>query len=209
MENQTILTFIITDPSDGSFTEEFYIARNFLRETQPVVLHEFSHFYTIFKFADKDFRFRVVIHAGLADSGKNTGEQILEEFRSKEEFKTMPINFVTRKPDWFGENVFSINKDGKKYFNLKYFNRQDFIEEFLRNVDVFKKEELVKGLPSYAKALISEDKTYDVALISVIPKELDALKATFGFKGKEPFQNINGIKIWETKLTQEIMVIES
>jgi nucleoside phosphorylase len=205
MENQTILTFVITDPSDGSFTEDLYTARNFLNETHPVVLHEFNHFYTIFKFADKGFKFRIVIHAGLTDrGGKNTGEQILGEFRSKEEFKSIEMNFVTRKPDWFGENIFSINKDGKRYFNLKYFNREDFIKEFLEAVPVFTKEDLIKGLPIQSKAQVKDEKQFDVAIISVIPKELEALKTTFGFGGDEPFINVNGIKIWKSKLIQDI-----
>jgi len=102
-------------------------------------------------------------------------------------------------------NEFSIIREGKKrYFNLKYFNRQDFISEFLEIVPVFKKKDLIKGLASQSKPLVHDNNEFDVAIISVIPKELDALKTTFEFKDTEPFMNVNGIKIWKTSLIQDI-----
>ncbi len=169
MSEQTILTFIITDPKDVTFTGHVYQSRNFLNIAQPIILHEFNHFYTIFRSAGEDFRFRVVVHAGLMDSGGvMIGEHIFEEFRSKPELKNLDIYFVTRKPDWFKEDQFFIDRDGHRYYNLKYFNRQDFIEDFLKTIPVYRKGDLVvsnstqDSLPSATTAGEVQDQGKDV-----------------------------------------------
>lgn len=175
MSTATVLNFIITDPKDVSFTEHIYFQRNFISAIKPIILHEFNHFYTIFSLARNDFQFRILIHAGLMDKGgTKIGEYIVEEFKSKPELKDIELYFMTRKADWFGEKSL-IERDGYHYFNSKYLNRQDFIDEFNRKAPIYRKgdlaplEESVKGNPgSSVNATVSQDEQHDFGIITAL-----------------------------------------
>ncbi|MCC8409087.1 hypothetical protein LJ707_09105 [Mucilaginibacter sp. UR6-1] len=142
-EESNILTFLISDPKDGSFTEDIYTFRNFIGEMKPIVLHEFNNFYTIYNVAGNDFVFRVLIHAGLMDSGGlATGEAIISEFESKEEFKSLELHILTRNVDLFAAGQFVVKKEGRSYYNCKYLNRDDSLESLSNSLPVYRKGNL-------------------------------------------------------------------
>jgi predicted nucleotide-binding protein len=147
MENK-VLTFLISSPHKN-FTKDLYENfRNFLNSANVVVLHEFNHFYDcIFKYANDDFQFRLLIHSGLADSGvTNSGEAICKEIKGKAEFHNIDVSLITRKSDWFGLNEYSIlRSDGEKYWNMRYFNAEIAINEFLKDTPIYRKGDLKNG----------------------------------------------------------------
>lgn len=146
MEKEEIIpTFIISDARDGGFTQAIYEARDFISKANVAVLHDFKTFYHyVFKPADNDFQFRILIHVGWGDQGLSTkiGDKILEDFRGKPEFKTVDISFITRNPDLFGEE-FYVERDKKRYWNANRINREDAYEQFLKTNLPLNKEDLI------------------------------------------------------------------
>lgn len=147
-----ILTFLISAPDSETFTPDLYSkCRNFLNDANVVVLHEFKHFYNcIFKYATSDFTFRLLVHSGSADKGGiiTSGDTICEEIRGKKEFKNVDICFITRKPDWFEKDEYFKLLNGKKYWNMKYFNRTAAINQFLSENKPIKKGDLITNAVS-------------------------------------------------------------
>ncbi|RZJ92426.1 MAG: hypothetical protein EOO20_01860 [Chryseobacterium sp.] len=172
MGKSAVLNFIITDPKDISFTTHVYTSRNFLGEVKPIILHEFEHFYQIFKQAKDNFEFRLIIHAGLEDSGKTMiGEYIITELQSKNELRNIEIYLMTRKADLFGLKYYVV-KDSKTTFNSKYLNHDDFIIDFLATAKVYKKGALPKG-PVESIIAIPSIGTEETNFLEEHPQPLD------------------------------------
>ena len=143
---EKLLTFLISSPDNASFTPELYSnCRNFVNDANVVVLHEFNHFYNfIFKYANDDFTFRLFVHSGLADKGgiMTSGDVICQEIKGKTEFANVDISFITRKPDWFEKDQYFTIRDGAKYWNMKYFNSDAAIKQFLDETKPIRKGDL-------------------------------------------------------------------
>ncbi|WP_167618076.1 TIR domain-containing protein [Maribellus sediminis] len=143
---EKVLTFLFTNPS-GTFTQDlFSCVPHFITKANVVVLHEFEVFYKgILNFVNSDFRFRILVHSGSADKGGiiTAGETIYEEIKEKREFKNVEIEFITRKPDWFDKGEFSTIKDGRKFWNMKYFNTDAAINDFIVNNQPIHKNDLI------------------------------------------------------------------
>lgn len=143
---EKVLTFIISNPNNAQFTTDLYEnCRNFVNDANVVVLHEFNHFYDcIFERANDDFTFRLLVHSGSADKGgvMNSGEVIYQEIKGKVEFANVEVSFVTRKPDWFEKDQYSIEREGEKYWNMKYFNSSKAIQEFINDTKPIRKGDL-------------------------------------------------------------------
>ncbi len=144
---EKVLTFLISSPDNETFTPDLYSkCRNFLNDANVVVLHEFNHFYNcIFKYATNDFTFRLLVHSGSADKGGiiTSGDTICEEIKGKNEFENFDVCFITRKPDWFQTDEYFTLRNGKKYWNMKYFNRDAAINQFLSETVPVKKSDLI------------------------------------------------------------------
>jgi len=140
------LTFLISNPDNTTFTPELYSnCRNFVNDANVVVLHEFNHFYNcIFRYANDDFKFRLLVHSGSADKGgvMTSGDNICQEIKGKPEFANENISFITRKPDWFEKDQYSTIRDGAKYWNMKYFNSEAAIKQFLDDIKPIRKGDL-------------------------------------------------------------------
>lgn len=143
---EKVLTFLLSNPDNPTFTPELYSnCRNFVNDASVVVLHEFNHFYNcIFKYANDDFTFRLLVHSGSADKGSvmTSGDNICQEIRGKAEFVNVDISFITRKPDWFEKDQYFTFRDGAKYWNMKYFNSDAAINQFLAETRPIRKGDL-------------------------------------------------------------------
>lgn len=161
MEEQ-IMTFIIADPKHGGFTEEFYGYRNFISMSNAVVIHDVKTFFIFYNLAKDDFKFRLIIHAGIADADLKsigqTGFSYLGEITLNERFKKLDIPFLSRKRSLFidtatqHENLFRIIDDYKCY-NAWVFNTPKRIEEVLSDIPIYSKAEIENSKPGLKKRL--------------------------------------------------------
>ena len=159
---QEIMTFIVADPKHGGFTEEFYGYRNFIAKSNAVVIHDVNTFFIFYNMAKDDFRFRIVIHAGIGDSDKDsighTGLSYLGEIMSDERFKYLDIPFMSRKRSLFldattrNENLYRIIDDYKCY-NAWVFNTPKRIDEVLSDIPIYSKAEIENSKPGLKKGL--------------------------------------------------------
>jgi hypothetical protein len=159
---QDIITFIIADPKQSKFTEEFYDYRNFFAKANAVVIHDVAVFFLFYDMAKADFRFRIIIHAGIADQDKDSiGAQALNfygEITDRRSFKELDIPFMSRKRALFVDTVSqkeSLSRmiDDFKCYNTLIFNSPKRIDEVLNDLPVFSKAQIEGSGPGLKKGL--------------------------------------------------------
>lgn len=157
--SKEILTFIFTAASPAEFTQNIYKNRNIIRKANAIIIHDVSVFELFFNMAADNFRFRLLIHAGLADNDNGTigesGFNFLGELHDLPGLKGKAIPFISRKKADFidqhtKQETLYRDVDGYRCYLAGMANDPKHIDDFVNKLPVFEKKELMdnNGIPS-------------------------------------------------------------
>jgi len=173
---QEIITFIFASSKPAEFTEQIYDNRNILQRTNGVVIHDMKIFNSIFDLAASDFKFRIIIHAGIPDNESEiigaSGLNFLGDIRAMPGFENIDIPFVSRKKGIFldlntKQQTLSKEIDGYQCFYTPMANDPKHINTFVSKLPVYTKGELlgtVVEVPGLKKGL-------DFAVLTALYKD--------------------------------------
>jgi hypothetical protein len=126
MENDKIITFIITDREDKGFVNNIYRADYIIGYGNGVVLHEPKFLMSILSHVVETFRFRVLIHLGHQDRQDNVGLMHLSTLQGY--LNSDDLVLISREMDLFPDNAESANWNGMKVYNTNQINNKKFID---------------------------------------------------------------------------------
>jgi nucleoside phosphorylase len=130
----------------------------------------------------------------------NTGIEL--GLKIRENFTQVPLYLITErnKNDYDFDTVCDATlEDFDGVFFKSYLLSGDFSQERLEKI-------IDKGTEKRKYFSVIEKEQFDVVIISVIPKEFEALNLVFKFKNNdtEPYKVINGIRFWKGEFIQNI-----
>jgi len=165
MENNSIITFIITDREENGFVRTIYKANHIMQYGNGVVIHEPEYLMSILNHVKDSFQFRILVH--LAYKDEKNAEGIMHINTLKDYFNTDEFVLISREPDLFPKDEEYIYWKNNKVFNTNHINKEKFID----SLHIFTKggnsaNEVVAKITTH-----TQDVEIDFTILTALPKE--------------------------------------
>lgn len=211
-----IINIFVIAPTEISLIDTFYRnAHKFRYDGYSILIHDVAPVIEIIEQASDDFQFRVLIHLEFQGKQSKKIDQAagyIEMKPLRQAFEKGEFVFFTREQEIFPHKGTKegecIEHHGIKIFYGPEMTSENFFKNIPINIKGHLKSEEVKKVKVKPVEIIIElpDKQskqhYDIAILCVVPKELDALALIFGFDKTKPFTSIHGLRLWKATKKQ-------
>ena len=186
---KAIPTFIISHSKESEFLKYIYGTEQFIKNANVIVLHEIRVFKLLFKFFDRNFEFRLMLHPSLTGTSELKKEDFtqlesqLNALRETKDFEELNVPLLTRnlyvKKRCKDEKTNFVEHEGYKFYDA---TRVD-TDGFEMDIPIFRKKEDKSGRVSVERvekesAIVLEKVDY-VILTALYYHEMEEIMKAF------------------------------